>query len=220
MRKFIILLLTFSSITIFAQNKAIVNLDTALVAILDTLFYEDQTYREQLNDIEKEYGLASEEVQNLWNIIHEKDSINLLKVREILDKRGWLGADVIGQQGSRTLFLVIQHADLKTQIKYLPMLKNAVKKGNAQARHLALLEDRTLLGQGKKQIYGSQLMPDPETGELFVRPLKDPKNVNKRRAKVGLGTIEDYLLANWNIVWSIEEYKKKISELSAKYGIK
>ncbi len=77
-----------------------------------------------------------------WKIINEKDSINLIKIKKILDERGWLGADIIGNQGNSTLFLVIQHSDIETQEKYLPMMREAVKKGNANSSSLALLEDR------------------------------------------------------------------------------
>ncbi|MEZ5038583.1 MAG: DUF6624 domain-containing protein [Saprospiraceae bacterium] len=69
---------------------------------------------------------------------------------------GWLGADVIGNQGNSTLFLVIQHADIETQEKYLPMMRDAVSKGNARASSLALLEDRVALRKGEKQIFSTQ----------------------------------------------------------------
>ena len=80
-----------------------------------------------------------------WRLINEKDSINLIKIKKILDERGWLGADIIGGQGNSTLFLVIQHSDLETQLKYLPMMREAVKNGNANAISLAILEDRVAL---------------------------------------------------------------------------
>jgi hypothetical protein len=67
-----------------------------------------------------------------------------------LDKYGWLGADVVGARGSITLFLVIQHANLKTQQKYLPLVKEAEKNGKIQGTNLAFLEDRIAIGEGKK----------------------------------------------------------------------
>lgn len=60
-------------------------------------------------------------------------------------------SEVVGNKGSTTLFLVIQHADLGTQVKYLPMVREAVKQHKAQASNLALLEDRVALGQGKNK---------------------------------------------------------------------
>ncbi|MDR2971764.1 MAG: hypothetical protein LBU83_07560 [Bacteroidales bacterium] len=197
------------------KEKAELNLDKPLVAILDTIYQDDQKYRQELRSIEDKYGWESEEMKTQWKIISQKDSINLIKVKNILDERGWLGADIIGGQGNMTLFLVIQHSDLGTQDKYLPMMREAVNKGNASASSLALLEDRVALGKGEKQIYGSQIGRDNETEEYYVLPLMDPDNVDKRRAEVGLEPIQNYI-SRWDITWDVEEYKKKLSEYELK----
>lgn len=182
-------------------------LDEALVAILDTVYQEDQKYRWQSKAIEKKYGWDSKQMRELWETIKEKDKINLTKVTEILDAHGWLGPDVIGVQGNTTLFLVIQHSDMETQEKYLPMMREAAQKGDANANDLALLEDRLALKKGEKQIYGSQVGMNPKTGEYFVLPLIDPDNVDNRRAEVGLGSMQDYV-SNWGMTWDVEEYKR------------
>ncbi len=113
-----------------------------------------------------------------------------------------------------TLFLVIQHSPLEIQQKYLPMMRDAVKKNNARSSSLALLEDRIALRTGKRQIYGSQIGRDQETGEFYVSPIEDPENVDKRRAEVGLGTIQDYI-SNWNITWDVEKHKEMTKKLEA-----
>lgn len=197
------------------KEKEEENYDKPLVAMLDTIYQEDQQYRQQLGAVEKEYGWESEEMKALWKVINTKDSINLLKVSKILDERGWLGSDVIGRQGNSTLFLVIQHADLATQEKYLPMMREAAAKGNANPGSLALLEDRVALRQGKKQIYGSQVSRDPETGEHYVLPLEDPDNVDKRRAEVGLPPLSTYV-SHWGMEWDVEAYKKALPAIEAK----
>ena len=151
----------------------------------------------------------------LWATINLKDSINLLKTKAILDKYGWLGKDIIGEQGNTTLFLIIQHADLTTQTKYLPMMREAVAHGNATAANLALLEDRVAIRQGKKQIYGSQIARDPGTKEYYVSPLDDPDNVDKRRANVGLNTMAEYV-QYWQMKWDPESYKKELPKIIAR----
>ena len=196
------------------KQKAEANLDKELVAILDTIYQEDQKYRMQLDEIEKKHGRESDEMNVLWEIIHEKDSINLILIKKILDKNGWLGPDIIGEQGNLTLFLVIQHSDLETQLKYLPMMRDAVKNENAVSADLALLEDRVALRQGKRQIYGSQIGRDPETGEYYVSPLTDPENVDERRAEVGLGTIADYI-NHWGMTWDIKKHKQRTAKIEA-----
>lgn len=191
------------------KDKAEVNFNKPLVAELDSIYADDQKYRLQISDIEKKFGWESNEMRVHWKIINEKDHINLIKVKALLDKYGWLGSDVIGKQGNSTLFLVIQHSDLPTQEKYLPMMRDAVKNGKAQENNLALLEDRVALGQGKKQIYGSQIGRDPETKLYYVLPLIDPDNVDKRRAEVGLQSLSEYV-THWQIKWDVEQYKKDL----------
>lgn len=196
-------------------DKIEANYDKPLQAELLAINDEDQKYRRQIGEIEKKYGYQSKEMQDLWRIIHEKDSINLIKISAILDKNGWVGADKVGGQANQTLFLVIQHSDLTTQQKYLPMMREAVKNKKASGSSLALLEDRVALGEGKRQIFGSQIGRDTETGKYFVLPLEDPDNVDKKRAEVGLGLLADYV-KRWQIEWNVEEYKRQLPEIEAK----
>jgi len=190
------------------------DLDKPLVAQLARIHTEDQTYRKEIGEIEKEFGWESDEMKAHWKLINEKDSLNLIEVTKIIDSRGWLGKDVIGKQGNSTLFLVIQHADINTQLKYLPIMRKAVKDGNARASSLALLEDRVALGQGKRQIYGSQIHTDQETKEMYVAPLVDPENVDTRRAEVGLGKLSDYV-GHWDLTWDIDKHKQRTAKIEA-----
>jgi len=191
------------------------DLDKPLAAMLDSVYTTDQQYRQQINEIEEKYGRDSEEMKAHWSLIQETDSINLIKVQKVLDERGWLGPKVVGGTGSSALFLVIQHSDLPIQEKYLPMMREAVKAGNASGSSLALLEDRVAMRQGKRQIYGSQIGRDQDSGDFYVFPIDDPANVNERRQSVGLGPIEDYV-SRWDIQWDVEAHIALTKELDAK----
>lgn len=190
------------------KDKAEANLNKPLVAMLDTIMQEDQGPRMQIDDIEKKYGRDSKEMKAHWKLIQEKDSINLIRVKDILDQYGWLGPDVIGREGNQTLFLVIQHADIETQEHYLPIMRDAVKNKKASSSSLALLEDRVALRTGKRQIYGSQIGRFDD-GKYYVQPLEDPDNVDKRRAEVGLPPLDTYV-RNWQITWNVDDYKKQL----------
>lgn len=194
------------------RAKAEAHLDRPLAALLDSIHDEDQTLRQHLSDVEAAHGSDSPEMQRHWKLIHEKDSTNLIVVERILKERGWLGPEVVGNKGSSTLFLVIQHADLNTQEKYLPMLREAVRKGNARGSELALLEDRVLMRRGKHQIYGSQIAFDEATGEKYLSPVEDPDRLDERRASVGLEPIADYL-DRFGLTWDLEAYKARLPEL-------
>lgn len=72
------------------------------------------------------------------------------------------------------------------------------------------------LREGKKQIYGSQIGRNTKTNKLYVEPLEDPDNVDKRRSDIGLGLLSDYV-KNWEINWNVEEYKKNLPEIEKWY---
>lgn len=189
------------------KDEAEKDFDKPLIALLDSIFNEDQKVRFYFEDTLKKHGRESVESKELIKNMHFVDSINLVFISKILDERGWLGSNIVGKDGNHALFLVIQHSNQKTQEKYLPMMREAVKNGNAESGSLAYLEDRVALHQGKKQIYGSQYWTDESTGKDFMFPLEDPENVDKRRAEVGLPPLSDKL-KKMEIIWDVEEYKK------------
>ncbi len=190
------------------KNKDFIEKDynQELVSQLDTIYQNDQNCRTNLDFVQNKYGVYSSEFKNVQSKCRHSDSINQIKVNHILNKYGWVGKNVVGDRGNLTLFLVLQHSDnnIELQLKYLPLLKDAVKKGDADPMHLALLEDRIRISQGKKQLYGSQIGKDRATGKYFVKPIEDVVNVDKRRAEVGLGPLADYV-KQWGIIWTPEK---------------
>ena len=119
------------------------------------------------------------------------DSTNLVQVESLIARYGWMGRSFVGDKANSALFLVIQHADLETQIKYVDLLQHSVEAGESKASNLALMQDRILMRQGKNQLYGSQVVYS-KTGEQMFYPIEDEKNVNIRRAKMGLQPLEEY----------------------------
>lgn len=187
------------------------NYDKVLEKELAQIYTDDQEIRGEFMNVYRASKPDKKKIDSIGKIMGRKDSINLIKVIKILDEKGWVGKNVVGTQGNQTLFLVIQHSDLKYQQKYLPMMREAVKNGNANPGNLAYLEDRVALREGKKQIYGSQSSMNKKTNKIRISPMIDPDNVDKRRAEVGLGTMAEYA-AKMNIEWNLEEYKKELSE--------
>ncbi len=184
------------------KDKAEANYNKPLTRELDSIYDSDQSGRQQIQAIENKYGDNSKEMNALWAAMSKSDSINLIKVEAVLNKYGWVGPEVVGSKGNATLFLVIQHADSLTRDKYLPTMRAAVKNGKAQASQLALMEDRSALEHGKKQIYGSQIAYDNKTGKYHISPIEDEPNVDKRRAEVGLDPLEEYA-KQWSIDYKL-----------------
>jgi len=199
------------------QNKeqTEAHFDKNLVAVLDKIYFDDQSTRNQIRAMEEKYGRNSEEMDAFWQTILKKDSINLIKVSKILDERGWPSKKLIGKRGTSTLFLVIQHASQEAQEKYLPLIEKAVADNNLPKRQYAMFYDRLLLRRGKRQVYGTQLAINNESKIPYVLPLEDPINVDIRRAKMGLNTMQENL-NRWNLTWDAKAYLKNLPAIEAK----
>lgn len=121
-----------------------------------------------------------------WALQTPIDEANMARLAKIIEQYGWPGARFAGTLGSRNAFLVLQHADLESQQKYLPLVRNAVDKKDALASELAMLEDRVRVDRGQPQIYGTQAI------DGAFAPIEDEANVDRRRAAVGLMPLEGY----------------------------
>lgn len=207
----------FLSLSSFGQDQKIKASKEykEIATLLDSIHRLDQQYREESQELQKTFAWESEEVQKLWQKIHRQDSINLMMVEAIIDKYGWLGPDEIGEKGNMSLFLVVQHADLATQEKYLPTLRAAVDHGKASASDWALMQDRVLMRKGEKQIYGSQMVSDPYSEGYQVYAMIDPDQVDERRAEVGLDPMSKYLKF-WDMIWDVEAFKKRMEAFDLK----
>ncbi|HEX2630744.1 MAG TPA: DUF6624 domain-containing protein [Chitinophagaceae bacterium] len=182
-----------------------VELQNELLAI----YKDDQDERNRYGELNRLYPGDKAKLDSMQRRMLSVDSINIAKVSAILDKYGWVGPDKVGKKASLALFLIIQHSDLAHQKKYLPLLKQAVEKGDAEKQSLALLEDRIAIREGNLQTYGTQIGINPKTDKYYVLPLKDPDNVDLRRGEVGLGPISEYL-KQWDIIWDVQKYKEQL----------
>ncbi|HWW41649.1 DUF6624 domain-containing protein [Pedobacter sp.] len=209
------LILAFLNLVSFAQVNTFTidstKLNKPLMLVLDTIYKADQGSRYRAMDLSKAKAALSR-VDSAVHAAHIADSLNLIKVTQILDKNGWLGPQDVGIDGSNALFLVIQHANLATQQKYLPMIRKAVKDGKTLSSNLALLEDRVNMREGKTQVYGSQLFKNRSTGKMCFYPIADPDHVDERRKAMGLQPIAEYA-KYFSLTWNVEEYKKDLPEI-------
>jgi hypothetical protein len=73
------------------------------------------------------------------------------------------------------------------------MIQQAEKNGDVPPEDAALLQDRILVREGKKQLYGSQLFYDETTHSYKVSPIEDEAHVNERRTAKGMAPLQDYL---------------------------
>jgi hypothetical protein len=122
------------------------------------------------------------------------DQKNRARLKQVVDKHGWPGKSVVGKDGAHAAWLLVQHADgdLAFQKRCLSLMQ-AATKGDVEPQDIAYLTDRILVAQRKKQRYGTQLQQ--RGGRFTPQPIEDEGNVDKRRAKVGLPPLAEYLTA-------------------------
>lgn len=194
------------------QELNTINFDS-IKSIMEIVYNDDLKYRYEIEKIESEFGKDSNELIDLWEKIDKQDSINLVKVTSIINKYGWLGVSEIGEDANYALYSVIQHSDLETQLNYFPILEKACENGKASKKQYAYFKDRILVRQGKKQIYGTQYQWDEKENKYYPLSIIEPEKINERRAEVGLISIEEFYLYNWNIEWNLEQYKEWIKRI-------
>lgn len=131
--------------------------------VYDELIKQDQFIRTDLN-------FSNPDAANL-------DKLNLLKFIKIITECG------IQENHVEQLWILNQHAPIDIQMKNYLTLKKYHNQGQLTNQKMALSQDRILVMWGFKQEYGSQV----------GAPIHDKENVNERRAKMGMESIEDYL---------------------------
>ena len=123
----------------------------------------------------------------------EMDSDNTAWLMAILERIGWPGRSLVGEDGAHAAWLLAQHADLNLafQRQCQALLRRAVAGGEASPADLAHLTDRVLLASGEPQLYGTQITV--RDGQYAPARLQDPETVDARRAAVGLDPIAAHL---------------------------
>ncbi|MGK5627788.1 DUF6624 domain-containing protein [Streptomyces sp. URMC 123] len=116
------------------------------------------------------------------------------RLGEIMDEYGWPTAELVGEEAARAAWLIAQHADrqLHVQRRALRLLEQAVSAGAAAPRELAFLRDRTLVNEGREQIYGTQIA-GVKDGAPVPWPCEEPGRMDERRAEVGIEPFDEYV---------------------------
>lgn len=135
--------------------------------------------------------------------ISELDSINILRIDQIINKYGYPGTDLVGERYNNIAWAVIQHSKYETQKKYLPILKKAVENKQLKFSAYATTIDRILVKEKKPQIYGTQVktvtLKKDNKKALIFWPIKDSCNINQIRKSAGF------------YEWRIKKYAKNFN---------
>ncbi|MEU4898621.1 DUF6624 domain-containing protein [Streptomyces sp. NPDC044780] len=116
------------------------------------------------------------------------------RLGEIMEEYGWPTEELVGEEAARAAWLIAQHADrqLEVQRRALKLMQQAVSAGSASQRELAFLRDRTLVNEGRKQIYGTQIA-GVKDGTPVPWPYEEPERMDELRAEVGIEPFDEYV---------------------------
>jgi len=188
---------------------------SALIALLDEVFQTEQIPIRKRDSLMSIYGVDSPEAQELQVVVRKNHAVNEEIITNLLDDQGWPSFQIIGEEGNLTICNVLQHSSPEVRVKYLPVMRQAVLDKQLSPRFLVRAEDRIATDNGELQIYGGQMKWYPESQSFNVWPVYDPVNINKRRAAIGLGTIEEHLMNRFDFEWDLEEQIRRSEEFIA-----
>lgn len=121
------------------------------------------------------------------------DKNNTRELKKIIKKYGWLDIKLVGKKASMDAWLIAQHADhdIKFQKLCLKLMEEKLKEKKIEPQYYPYLKDRILVNSSKPQIFGTQFYRHKIKG-LIPRPIKDRKNLDKRRKKFKLDPFKKY----------------------------
>ncbi len=113
-------------------------------------------------------------------------------IRALLNDYDWIDSVRFGKGVSAHAWILIQHADdyPELQAKALKRMEKYLNNGGIKPANYAYLWDRVAVNTGRLQRYGTQPIWECKSGQLELQPLENPSQVNKRRATMGLNTVE------------------------------
>lgn len=169
----------------FAVRKSRYAYNLPLKKRLEGILETDQRMRTQWRLAVNNAPDDTRRNEYLRALAYTTDSLNLIAVENILAAQGYPSVSSVGQDASSAVWLVIQHADLDTQERFLPQLEEAAARGDILPGYIAALKDRIDVREGRPQKYGTQYDAD---GKLC--PLLDAQMVDQWRAEVGLPPLQ------------------------------
>ncbi len=128
-----------------------------------------------------------------WAKIQLIDDKNRPRMKEIIEKYGYISPSVYGKDAAKSAWLLIQHfppTDFQTMELYLNFIKQNPEGFDTES--LALFEDRINVYNNKPQVYGSQAYCPTNSKTWCFREIVDIKNVDKRRKQIGLVSLKEY----------------------------
>ena len=195
-RKAVLALLTpllFLACNNLSRQTETIDADSLLVLIHE----RDQQIRQELMILQRAFitEQRAELVDSIMMLSEAMDSIDNLNrcIVDSLLSEGW--PEGLSEAACNTLWLVIDHADVDYQERYLPLIAQQVKRGTISASDYATLSDRIDVRRQRPQRYGTQTGYTQRGDQFFcyVYPVANAESLDSLRFSVGLDSMHIYL---------------------------
>ena len=187
------ILLFMSFVPLLGQNNNQQELNEPYKNFLENSEKTRMRYVRMLRDSLPKYGFQSKQVVFINKKIEKLDSSDVATFLDYEKKYGFPKTSIYGAKASNAAFLIVQHSNLAMMQKYFKTIKKLAAKNEAALPNVALMEDRILMRKKKKQLYGTQYVSATTatgTDTMYVYAIKDIKNIDKRRKKMGLDSFK------------------------------
>lgn len=188
-------LLLLTGILAGSLHPAARNLDSLLRVVYD----RDQTAREEVIRLSQQVPPSADSLMAAYARMQAADAENQRMVAELLEQ-GW--PEGLSEEANETIWLVIDHAGLGMQRRWMPLVKQQMEAGRVSKSDYATLLDRILMREKRPQRYGTQTvsvsrMIDGDSVRMerqcWLWPVENPDRLDSLRNVMGLIPIAAYL---------------------------
>jgi hypothetical protein len=150
---------------------------------------ENEIIASQIESIHK----TDQELRLIGKFDLEIDAQNSEKIKAIYQEIGFPTINKVGKSASHHFVTILLHStDIEFKKKVLDNMKSLLDE-DAHKKDIAYLEDKILITEGKKQMYGTQLTFNEMENTYIAIEIDNFENVNQSRKEIGLDSLEEYI---------------------------
>ena len=197
MMRALYILVLFITLSACTNKKSVHSSIEQTDSLLCELHERDQQIRYKLISVQQAYiaEQRTELIDSIVMLVAEQDradSLNRVVVDSLL-QNGW--PEGLSEQSNQTIWLIIDHADVEYQERYLPLIGQQAVQGTISPSDYATLLDRVNVRRQRPQRYGTQTGYKQRDDEVFtfVYPIEDIDGLDSLRLSVGLDSMHLYL---------------------------
>ena len=197
MMRALYILVLFITLSACTNKKSVHSSIEQTDSLLCELHERDQQIRHKLMSVQQAYiaEQRTELIDSIVMLVAEQDradSLNRVAVDSLL-QNGW--PEGLSEHSNRTIWLIIDHADVDYQERYLPLIEQQAVRGTISPSDYATLLDRVNVRRQRPQRFGTQTGYKQRDDEVFtfVYPIEDIDALDSLRLSVGLDSMHLYL---------------------------